>query len=82
MMVRSSVSVRGRLSQTDSWVSGRDEVEELVAVLAHEGLHVVAGHVVPLDAVVVEVVQDGQAGLVVTLQMSEIVKDFRKKDTN
>lgn len=88
MVVRSPESVRDRLSQTDSWVSGRDEVEELVAVLAHEGLHVVAGHVVPLDTVVVEVVQDGQAGLVVTLQMSKVIKPLiklrlrlRKEDT-
>lgn len=59
---------RGRLSQTDSRVSGRDKSEELVAVLAHEGLHVMTRHVVPLDAVVVEVVQDRQAGLIVTLE--------------
>lgn len=55
-------------SETDPRVPGRDEVQELLAVLAHEGLHVVARHVVPLDAVVVEIVQDGQAGLVVTLR--------------
>ncbi len=32
-------------------------------VLADDGLLVLAGHVVPLDAVAVEVVEDGQAGL-------------------
>lgn len=55
-------------SETDPRVSGRDKIEELLAVLAYEGLHVMARHVVPLDAVVVEVVQDGQAGLVITLK--------------
>lgn len=49
---------RGCLSQTDAWVSRGDEVEKLVAILAHEGLHVVTRYVVPLDAIVVEVVQD------------------------
>lgn len=58
---------RGCLSQTDTWIPGRDKVEELVAVLAYEGLDVVTRHVVPLDAVVVKVVQDGQTRLVVTL---------------
>lgn len=57
MVVRLPESIRSRiLSQTDSWISGRDEVEELIAVLAHERFHVVASHIVPLDAVVVEVV--------------------------
>ena len=54
--------------EADARVAGADEVEQLVAVLADEGLEVVAGHVVPVDAVVVEVVQDGQARLVVALQ--------------
>ena len=35
----------------------------LVPLLAHGGLLVVAGHVVPLDPVRVEVVEDGEAGL-------------------
>ncbi|KAJ8875999.1 hypothetical protein PR048_023907 [Dryococelus australis] len=54
--------------EADAWVARAHEVEQLVAVLADEGLHVMAGHVVPLDAVVVEVVEDGEARLVVTLQ--------------
>ena len=33
-------------------------------VLANDGLGVVAGHVVPLDAVTIKVVEDGQASLV------------------
>ena len=41
-----------------------DKVEQLVAVLADDGLGVAALHVVPLDAVLVEVVQDGDARLV------------------
>jgi len=55
-------------SETNSRVPGCDEVEELLAVLAHEGLHVMACHVVPFDAIIVEIVQNGQAGLVVTLE--------------
>jgi len=39
-------------------------VEQLIRVLADPGFDVVAGDVVPLDAVVVEVVEDGDAGLV------------------
>lgn len=58
---------RGRLSQTDTWVPGCDEVEELVAVLAHERFDVVTCHVVPLDAIVVKVVQYRQTRLVVAL---------------
>ena len=42
---------------------GLDELEELVRVLADEGLGVVAGDVVPLDAVVVDVVEHTHAGL-------------------
>ena len=46
---------------------GAHEVEQFVAVLADEGLQVVTSDVVPLDSVVVEVVQNRQAGLIVTL---------------
>ncbi len=42
---------------------GLDELEELVWVLADEGFGVVAGDVVPLDAVVVDIVEDAHAGL-------------------
>jgi hypothetical protein len=35
-----------------------------LGVSADDGLLVVASHVVPLDAVIVQVVQDGQAGLI------------------
>lgn len=57
MVVRLPESIRSRIpSQTDSWISGRDEVEELIAILAHERFYVMASHIVPLDAVVVEVV--------------------------
>lgn len=38
-------------------------IQELVAVLAHEGLLVIAGDVVPFDAVTVDVVEDPHAGL-------------------
>lgn len=49
--------------KTDSAIGAGDVVEEFVAVLAHEGLLVVASNVVPGDAVVVYVVEDRQAGL-------------------
>ena len=39
------------------------KVQVTLDVLAHNGLLVVAGDVVPLDAISVEVVQHGQAGL-------------------
>lgn len=44
-------------------VAGADKVEELFAILANEWLLVVASNIVPLDAVIVEVVEDGQARL-------------------
>ena len=47
----------------DLRVAGADKVEQLLAVLADEGLLMVASDVVPLDAIIVEVVQDGQARL-------------------
>jgi len=40
------------------------KVKVTLGILADDGLLVVAGHVVPFDPVAVEVVQDGQAGLV------------------
>lgn len=54
--------------ETDSRVPGAHKVEELIAILADEGLDVVAGHVVPFHTIVVEVVQDGQTRLFVTLE--------------
>ena len=44
-------------------VEGLHVLQELVGVLADEGLAVVAGDVVPLDPVQVDVVQDPHAGL-------------------
>ena len=45
-------------------------------VLADDGLLVLAGHVVPLDAVAVEVVEDGQArlGVAAILNLLTIVR--------
>lgn len=60
--------------QTNSGVARADKVQQLVGVLAHERLQMVAGNVVPLESVVVEVVQDGQAGLVVTLSRLAVVR--------
>ena len=42
------------------------KVQVTLGILANDGLLVMAGHVVPFDPVAVEVVQDGQAGLVLT----------------
>lgn len=42
---------------------GADVVEQLLGVLAHPRLLVMAGHVVPDDAVLVEVVEDADAAL-------------------
>ena len=39
------------------------KVKVTLGILADDGLLVVAGHVVPFDPVAVEVVQDGQTGL-------------------
>ena len=44
-------------------MSGLHELQELVRILAYERLGVVAGNVVPLDAVVVDVVQHAHARL-------------------
>ena len=57
----------------DLRVAGADKVEQLLAVLADEGLLVVASDVVPLDAIVVEVVQDGQARLTLLRQQEDRV---------
>lgn len=50
--------------ESDSSVGGSHVVEELIAVLADEGLLVVAGDVMPGDAVAIHVVQHGETGLV------------------
>jgi hypothetical protein len=42
---------------------GLDKLQQLVRVLADEGLGVVAGNVVPLDPVVVDVVEHAHARL-------------------
>lgn len=59
----SSKLVRTGRSQTDARVSTGDIIEEFLVILAHDGLLVVAGDVVPCDAVVVHVVKYTQARL-------------------
>jgi len=49
--------------QLQSWVLALHPPQEGIVVLAHEGLLVVAGNVVPLDAILVQVVEDSHAGL-------------------
>jgi len=61
-------------SKADPGVAAPHEVEQLVTVLADERLEVVARDVVPLDTVLVEVVEDGQAGLVVPLRGFPVVR--------
>lgn len=46
------------------WVGVAHVLQQRIVLLAHERLAVVAGHVVPVHAIVVEVVQHGQAVLV------------------
>lgn len=53
----------GVRSQTEAGVGAGDVVEELLRVLADHGLLVVAGDVVPRDAVVVHVVEHAHARL-------------------
>lgn len=48
--------------QSDAPICGRHVVEQLLIVFTDNWFLVVAGHVVPSDAIVVDVVQDGQAG--------------------
>lgn len=63
------------------WVGSNSKVgigvahvfEQGVVLLADEGLAVVAGHVMPVHAVVVEVVQDGHA----VLRSTSLVKFLR-----
>jgi len=47
------------------------ELEKLLAVFAHPGFDVMAGYVVPHDAIVVEVVEHCDAGLIVAV-LSEL----------
>lgn len=47
-----------KLLKANARVSRKDEVQKLITVLADEWFSMMAGYIVPLDAVVVEVVQD------------------------
>lgn len=58
-----------RVLQLEPRVGGGHVVEQLVAVLAHERLLVVAPDVVPRDAVAVHVVQHAQARLLRTVDV-------------
>jgi hypothetical protein len=46
---------------------GAHKVEQFITVLADEGLQVVTSDIMPLDSVIVEVVQNRQTGLIITL---------------
>lgn len=50
-----------------SRVTRSHEVKQLVTVFTYEWLDVVTGYIVPFQTVIVEVVEDRQARLVVTL---------------
>lgn len=58
-----SCSLAANCLEGNLWVVGANKVKQLIVVLADEWLLVVASNIVPLDAIVVEVVQDGQARL-------------------
>jgi len=63
-----SVMIRGgylRYSNVGEGLSGKVEVS--LDVFADDRLLVVAGNIVPFDSIAVEVVEDGQAGLSVTV---------------
>ena len=71
--------------ERDFGVAGADKVEQLLAVLADERFLVAASDVVPLDAIVVEVVQDGQARLTLLLKtwqgfILRILEEKKKKN--
>jgi len=40
------------------------EGEELIGVFTHPGFDVVAGNIVPFDTIIVEVIEDGNAGFI------------------
>jgi predicted nucleic acid-binding protein len=60
--------------ETDAWVARTHEVEQFITVLTHEGFQVVTGHIMPLDAIVIEVVQNGQAGFIITLKNTHTLR--------
>lgn len=55
-------------------ISGAHKIKQLIGILADEGLDVMAGDVVPLDAIVVEVVQNGKAALVIALGSLAVIR--------
>lgn len=59
--------------QTHIGIPRAHKVKQFIGVLADEGLDVMAGDVVPLDAIVIEVIQYGEATLVVTLRRLAII---------
>ena len=64
MIIKLLLKPRGGVTlKLYSLIGGGHVVEQRVRVLAHEGLGVVAGDVVPLDPVAVDVVQQTQARL-------------------
>jgi hypothetical protein len=54
--------------ETDAWVAGAHEVEQFITVLTDERFQVVTSHIMPLDAIIIEIVQNGEAGFIITLQ--------------
>lgn len=66
-------------SKSNAAVGVGDVVQELIRVFANEGFFVIAGDVVPGDAIVVNVVEDGQAGFggLVDVEFSVVgLRDF------
>uniref|UniRef100_A0A8D9BSQ0 Uncharacterized protein n=1 Tax=Cacopsylla melanoneura TaxID=428564 RepID=A0A8D9BSQ0_9HEMI len=77
------ICLKDRLGlQTNAWIPGADKVQQLITVFAHEGFQMMAGNVVPFDTVLVEVVQDGQTGFVVTLSSLSVVRLSLSKTTS
>jgi hypothetical protein len=46
----------------------RSYVEEFIGIFTNEGFQVVAGHIVPSESIIVEVVQDRQTRFVIALE--------------
>jgi len=55
----------GGLGNVAVWVGEAGEPQQLFGVFTHPGLDVVAGYIVPFDTIIVEIVEDGDASLII-----------------
>lgn len=59
--------------QSNARIAGLDKVQQFIGVLADERFQMMAGNVVPLQTVIVEVIQNGQARFVVALRSLTVI---------